>query len=215
METSLYLTNLLQKILLVCGIIAPLFHLGTDWLAGKLLKGYSFAAQSMSDLSAAGSPTRPLVVWLTLAASLFMIAFGVGVWRVADPAVLPRIVAGLVIGNAVAGLIAATFFPNSFGERPTFGSPGVIIMFLSVLFFVLAMIFGAMAFSGWLRVLSIAIPASYVVLAVFRFATAAKSSAVESTALMGVQERTMGYSYLVWVIALAIYLLVRIKIPQA
>ena len=95
METSTGLPNLLQKILLSCGILAPLLYLGTDLLAGKLLKGYSFSAQSMGELGAAGSPVRPLVVALTLVSGAVMIAFGAGVWRAVDNAILPRIVAGL------------------------------------------------------------------------------------------------------------------------
>jgi hypothetical protein len=112
-----------------------------------------------------------------------------------------------VIGNAVAGLVATLLFPTRFGERPTFGSTGVILMFLSVVFFVLAMVFGALAFRGWLRILSIAIPVTYVLLAVLRFATAHASSGGEAVSLVGTQERTMAYSFLVWVIALAIHLL--------
>lgn len=200
---------MLQKILLYCGIIAPLLYLGTDWLAGKLLKGYSFAAHSISELSATGSPTRSLVVLLTLAASMFMIVFGVGVWQAADQALLPRVVGGLVIGNAVAGFIAILFFPNRFGERPIFGSAGVIVMFLGVVFFVLAMVLGAVAFSGWFRIFSIAIPVAYVLLAVLRFTTAATSSARETVSLVGAQERTMAYSFLLWVMVLAVYLLQR------
>jgi hypothetical protein len=207
MDTSVGLPNMLQKILLSCGIIAPLIYLGTDLLAGKLLKGYSFASQSMSEVGAAGSPTRSLFVVLSLVASAFMIAFGVGVWRAMEPAILPRIVAGLIIGNAVAGLIATLFFPNRFGVRPEFGTPGVLLMFLSVVCFVLAMVFGAVAFHGWMRALSIAIPVAYVLLAILRFATAA-SSASGATGLIGTQERTMAYSFLVWVMALAIYLLI-------
>lgn len=111
METSVGISNMLQKILLSCGILAPLIYLGTDLLAGKLLKGYSFSVQSMSELGAAGSPTRPLVVALTLGAGTLMIAFGIGVWQAAGPAILPRIVAGLILGNAVAGLAATLFFP--------------------------------------------------------------------------------------------------------
>ncbi len=208
METSVGLSNMLQKILLSCGILAPLFYLATDWLAGRLLKGYSFAAQSMSELSAAGSPTRSLVVSLTLVASVLMVAFGVGVWRVAGQALLPRVIGGLVIGNATAGLVATLFFPTRFGVRPNFGSAGVIIMFLSVVFFVLAMVFGAAAFSGWLRIVSIAIPVTYVLLAVLRFATVTTSSTGEVISLVGVQERTMAYSFLLWVMALAMHLLV-------
>ncbi|MFZ5807678.1 MAG: DUF998 domain-containing protein [Chloroflexota bacterium] len=207
MDTSAGLPNVLQRILLSCGILAPLLYLGTDLLAGKLLKGYSFSAQSMGELGAAGSPTRPLVVALTLVASAFMLAFGIGVWRSAGSAnLLPRIVAGLILGNAVAGLAATLFFPNHFGVRPEFGTPGVLLMFLSVLCFVLAMIFGAVAFHGWMRILSIAIPAAYVILAILRFAMAA-SSAAGAAVLIGTQERTMAYSFLLWTMALAIFLL--------
>jgi hypothetical protein len=206
METSANLPNTIQKLLLSCGILAPLLYLGLDLLAGKLLKGYSFSVQSMSELGAIGSPVRPLVAALTLAASAFMIAFGAGIWRAAGAAVLPRIVAGLVIGHAAAGLIATLLFPNRFGVRPEFGTPGVMLMFTSVLCFVLAMVFGAAAFHGWMRILSITIPAAYILLAVLRFATAA-SSAAGATGLIGAQERTMAYSFLLWTLALGIYLL--------
>lgn len=195
-----------DKLLLSCGILASLLYLGMDLLAGKLLKGYSFSAQSMSELGAAGSPMRQLVIVLTLAAGAFLIVFGVGVWQTSASTTLPRIVAGLIIGNAVTGLTATLFFPNRFGLRPEFGTPGVLLMFLSVLCFVLAMIFGAVAFHGWMRVLSIVIPVAYILLAILRFATAA-SSTVDAAVLVGIQERTMSYSFLVWVTALAVYLL--------
>lgn len=197
---------MLQKILLSCGIIAPLVYFGTDLLAGKLIKGYNFSAQSMSELGAAGSPTRPLVVALTLVASVLMIAFGIGVWQAAGPAILPRIVAGLILSNAVTGLAATLFFPNHFGVRPEFGTPGVLLMFFSVLCFVLAMVFGAVIFHGWMRILSIAIPATYLLLAIIRFATAAPSGEIAAV-LIGAQERTMAYSFLLWTLCLAIYLL--------
>lgn len=206
METTVSVPSLLQKILIYCGIIAPLMIIGTDLLAGKLIPGYSFTVNSMSDLSSSGSPTRQLVVSLNLMANLAFIAFGIGVWRAFAPAILPGIVAGLIIGYATTGMIATLFFPNQYGIRPEFGTPGVLLMFVSVLFFVLAMIFGAVAFHGWLRVLSIIIPATYVLLAVLRFATAA-SAAASTSGLIGVQERSMTYGFLFWVIGLAIFIL--------
>jgi len=57
-----------------------------------------------------------------------------------------------------------------------------------------------------MRILSIAIPVVYILLAILRFSTAA-SSALETKVLIGTQERTMAFSYLVWVIALGIILL--------
>jgi hypothetical protein len=84
-------------------------------------------------------------------------------------------------------------------------------MFFSVVCSVLAMMFGAAAFSGWIRVLSIAIPVSYVLLAVLRLTTGASSPAGQAALLVGAQERTMVYSFLLWVMALAIHLLLSRK----
>ncbi len=80
-------------------------------------------------------------------------------------------------------------------------------MFLSVLSFVLAFVLGAVAFGGWMRILSILLPAAYILLAVFRFATASSASGGSAGVLIGLQERTMAYSFLLWVMALAVYLL--------
>lgn len=207
MEISTGNPDTLHAILIACGIVAALLYFGADRLAGKLIPGYRFSVQSMSELGAAGSPTRPLVVGLHLAASGLMLAFAAGVWRAAGGALLPRIVAGLILVHALTGLAATLFFPNRYGVRPEFGTPGVLLMAASVLCFTLAMIFGALAYPGWIRWLSIAIPAGYVLLAGLRFATAG-SSAAGANGLIGVQERTMAYSFLGWVIALAVYLLI-------
>lgn len=202
MEISVATSELFEEFLLSCGILAALLYLGTDLLAGKRLEGYSFSAKSIGELGAEGSPTRMLVVALTLVASAFMIAFVVGVWSSAGEVILPRIVAALILGNTLAGLAGTLFFPNYFGVRPEFGTPGVLLMFVSVLCSVLAMVFGAVAFQGWMRILSIAIPAGYILLAVLRFAANAGTPVS-----IGAQERTMAYSYLLWIIALAVYLL--------
>jgi len=197
----------LLQVMLFCGVLSPVVYLATDRIAGRLLNGYSFAAQSMSELSAAGAPTRSLAASLNLVAALLMIAFGVGVWRSGDRGLLRHITGGLLIANAALGLIATLFFPTRFGVRPGFGSPGVIIMFLSVVCFVPAMLFGVAALGGWIRVLSIAIPAGYVLLAVLRLAPTASPSKGQAESLIGAQERTMVYSFLLWVTALAIHLL--------
>ena len=80
-------------------------------------------------------------------------------------------------------------------------------MFISVLSFILAMVVGAVAYPGWLRILSIGIPVSYIVLAILRFATVTPNIDGGGGTLIGTQERTMAYSFLLWVMALAIYLL--------
>lgn len=203
MNTSI---SILQKLLLTSGLLAPLLYFGTDRLVGSLITGYSFSAQSMSDVSAIGSPQRSLAALLTILACIFMTIFGVSLWLVSPQVVLLRAVGILIIGNAIFGLIATLFFPTQYGVRPNFVSAGVLIMFSSVLCFLLAMVLGAVALKGWFRIFSIAIPASYILFAILRFATAKNSSPGEVVSLIGAQERTMSYSYLLWVFVLSIYL---------
>jgi hypothetical protein len=207
MDTQSVLPGFSQRVLLACGILAPLLYMAADQIAGRMLKGYSFSAQSMGELSAAGSPTRGLVVALNVVAVGLMIAFVTGVWWAGGQAFLPHVVAGLVFLNAVGALFATIFFPNTYGVRPVFASPGVLIMAFSVLCSVLACIFGAIAYSGWFRVLSIAIPAAFVLLTVVRYATASTAASVAAGPMIGSQERTMAYAYFVWAMALAVYLL--------
>jgi len=102
--------SILQKVLLTSGLLAPLLYFGTDRLVGHLSTGYSFSAQSISDLSAIGSPQRSLAVLLTVVACIFMTAFGVGVWFVSDRVLLLRVVSVLIIGNAIPRLVATLFF---------------------------------------------------------------------------------------------------------
>jgi hypothetical protein len=203
MNTSI---SILQKVLLTSGLLAPLLYFGTDRLVGHLIPGYSFSAQSISDLSAIGSPQRWLAVLLTVAACVFMTAFGVGIWLISDQVLLLRAVSVLIIGNAIPGLIATLFFPTHYEVRPNFVSTGVLIMFSSVLCSILAMVLGAIAIKGWFRIFSISIPTAFILFAILRFATEKNSPAGEAVSLIGAQERTMSYSYLLWVFVLSIYL---------
>jgi hypothetical protein len=47
-----------------------------------LYDGYSYKDQWISELSAFGSPVRPLMVTAILIHGLLLLAFGVGVWRI-------------------------------------------------------------------------------------------------------------------------------------
>lgn len=194
-------TSLWQVALLTCGVIAPLVQFASDRITGALVKGYDFSADSMSDLCAAGSSVRPLVLALTLVVAALTAAFAIGVFQ---SGTLPvRIVAVLIAANPMLTLVSSVFFPNTLGIRPSFGTPGVLLMAFAVLCFVLAMIVGAFAFAGWMRWLSVGIPVAYVLLTVVRYATAGTTPAT----MYGVQERTMVYTYLLWMMALAFHLL--------
>jgi len=51
----------LRTILLACGILSSLLYVATDLLGGTSYEGYSFSAQTISELSAIGAPSKPLV----------------------------------------------------------------------------------------------------------------------------------------------------------
>lgn len=195
--------------LLVCGMIAPLLHLATDRIAGTFFKSYDFSAQSMSDLGAVGSPVRLLVVLLTFAATVPVVAFAIGVW---DSGTLPtKVVAVLIAGNALLSIAATALFPNTLGVRPAFATVGVLLMLVGVLCSVSAMLVGAFAFDGWMRWISIGIPAAYLFLTLLRYATAASANAAT---MIGAQERTMAYTYLLWMFVLAVHLLLSNGAPD-
>src|ERR671915_2300933 len=102
----------LQKILLLCGILASLLYVATDILAGMLWEGYSFSSQAISELSAIGAPTRPLVVTLGLIYDVLLIAFGLCVWIIAaGQRHAPRLIGGLLVSIRVIGLIWVPLFP--------------------------------------------------------------------------------------------------------
>lgn len=196
----------LQNILLSCGILTAIAYFGTDRLIGGLIKDYSFSFNSMSDICAMGSPKRTLSIILMLLACILMVAFGFGVWEISNQVMHLRVVSILLVVNAIFGLVASAFFPNRYGERPKFFSIGVILMFISVLSFFLAMVFGAVAINGWFRIFSIMFPIIFVFLTIIRLSTASKSEQ-DSNSLIGSQERTMAYSYNLWLLVFALYLL--------
>ena len=90
-----------RKVLLVCGIVSSTLYFAADVLASLRYPGYSYTDQVISELSAVGAPTRPLLVPLYLAYSVLVIAFGVGVWSSADPTRALRGVGALLVGIGV------------------------------------------------------------------------------------------------------------------
>jgi hypothetical protein len=49
-----------RKLLLICGIVSSGLYVAADILAAMRHEGYSYADQTISELSAIGAPTRPL-----------------------------------------------------------------------------------------------------------------------------------------------------------
>ena len=72
-----------NKVLLMAGVAAVVVYAVGDVLSGLLYDGYSHTDQAISELSAFGSPVRPLMVTAILTHGVLLLAFGLGVLRAA------------------------------------------------------------------------------------------------------------------------------------
>jgi hypothetical protein len=71
---------MLRTVLLACGIASSVLYVATDLLASLRYEGYSYVDQQVSELLAAGSPVRTLMVGLNVIPyAVLVTAFGVGV----------------------------------------------------------------------------------------------------------------------------------------
>ncbi len=195
-----------QKVLLACGILASLLKVGTDLLAGSKWKSYNPISQSVSELSAAGAPTRSLVVPLELLYDALMLAFAIGIWQLAGATLLMRIAASLIAANAIISFLVISFLPMRMAPDGTFSASTihVVLMAIGVFFFLLAMGLAGAAYTNWFRYYSFGTLLAYVVLAIARLVLPAPTAAGSPVATVGAQERTMALGYLLWVLALAV-----------
>ena len=202
--------SMLRKALLICGILSSLLYVGTDILAGMLWEGYSFFHQAISELSAIGAPTRPLVIPLLIAHDVLVIVFGLGVSRYSRKR-LQRFVGGLLVGYAVVGLVSF-LFPIQLGTEVTFtDSMHSALTGVTVLLILLAMGFGAIIYGKRFRLYSIGTLLTILVLgAVLGFVAGAQiatQGVIAPPQWFGLIERINVYGFMSWVVVLAIVLL--------
>ncbi len=208
MDESLLENAALKRVLLICGILSSLLYVGTDILAGTLWKGYIFTDQAISELSAIGAPTRPLVAPLLIIYIVLLLAFGFGVWRSAGRNRALRVTGGLWILIALIG-VAWTPFPMHLGEPVSSFANTVHSVFagIQVVSTLLAIGFGAVAYRNWFRFYSIGTILTLLIAGVVGFWLAAAQGGIAPPHWFGVIERINVYGYLQWVAVLAIILL--------
>jgi hypothetical membrane protein len=144
------------KALLVAGIVAVGVYAVGDLLSGLLYEGYSYRDQAISELTAFGSPVRPLMVAAILVHGLLLVAFGVGVWRSADRRSL-RWVGLLLVAAGLVGFPTHTVFAMSsrWMEGGFNDTMHIILSGVFSLFVFVAVALSAVAYRGWFRLYSI------------------------------------------------------------
>jgi hypothetical membrane protein len=204
MNSSGWRTRTATKTLLLAGIASVVVYGLGDLASGLLYDGYSYRDQWISELTAFGSPVRPLMVIAILVHGLLLLAFGVGIWRAADRRSL-RWVGTLLIVAGVIGVPTHTVFAMSsrwmaagFNDMM---HAGLSVAFSLVVFAAVAL--SAAAYPGWFRLYSI------VTIAVLIGFGAASSVAIQgleqsSTPWAGGFERINAYAYFAWLVVLAV-----------
>jgi hypothetical protein len=203
-----------RKFLLGCGIVSSVLYVLSDVLGTLRYEGYSYADQEFSELTAEGSPVRPLMIALNeIPYTLLVGAFAAGVWTSADRERAGRITGAMLLGYAAFGMAGGVVFPMkprealAAGEGTLRNAMHIPATMVISLFILLAMGFGATLLGKRFRYYSCGTIAILVVFGVLASLQAGKMVANEPTPWMGIEERINIYATMLWVAVLAIGLL--------
>jgi hypothetical protein len=199
-----------RKALLLCGILSSLLYIVMNIVVPMQWSGYSLAARTVSELSAIGAPTRALWVPLGLAYTALVAAFGCGVRMSARPHSPLRIAGTIMVAY---GLIGLAWPPMHLREVLAAGGATltdtmhIVFAMVTVLLMLLAMGFGAAAFTTRFRLYSVVSAVILVGCGIATSISAPRISANLPTPWIGVWERINIAVFLLWVVVLSMSIL--------
>jgi Protein of unknown function (DUF998) len=201
-----------RKVLLGCGILSSLLYAAANVIGARRWRDYSLTSHTVSELSAIGAPSRPIVVPLLTAHGALVIPFGLGVWESAGRKRALHATGALLVGLGGSDLPAPLFpmhrrevLARAEGSRTD--TMHIIVTSVNSLLILLAIGFGSTAFGRRFRLYSIA---TILVLAATGGLTATQAPRLQAnlpTPWAGVTERVSIGGYLLWQVVLAIALL--------
>jgi len=198
----------LRAILLGCGVLASLLYVAMNVVIPLQWAGYSSAAQTISELSAIGAPTRALWVPLGVVYTLLIVAFGWGVWTATRGARRLRLAGALLVFSGLFGL----FWPPMHLRGAPFSLTDalhIVWTAVTLLITLLVMWLAATAFAHRFRVFTVAIVAVWLVCGTLTGLDGPRVAANLPTPWIGVWERINAGAYLLWLVVFAIALIRR------
>ncbi|MGE5243567.1 MAG: DUF998 domain-containing protein [Betaproteobacteria bacterium] len=197
------------KALLIAGIAAVVVYAIGDIVSSLLYNGYSPRDQAISELSAFGSPVRPLMVSAILIHGVLLVLFGVGILRVGERRSL-RWVGCLLIAVGAVGFPTHTVWAMSSRGMDTGFNDTMHIALSAVfsLFVVAAITLSAVAYRGWFRLYALA---TITVIVGFGMAASFAIRGIQqnNTPWVGGFERINAYAYFAWLVVLAVVVMRR------
>ncbi len=212
-------TRFSNKTFLRCGIFSSLLYVAMNIFVPMFYAGYSSVTQTVSELSAIGTPTRMLWVILSVGYTLLVTAFGWGVWQSAGSNRYLRM-AGILLFTYGITSILWPFAPMhqraalAASEASLSDTMHLTLAAVTVVVMVLAMGFGAAALGRRFRIYSIM---TILILLVFGILTGMDAPKVEAnlpTPWAGVWERINIGVFLLWIVVLARILLRKEKMSE-
>lgn len=198
---------MIKKVLLICGILAPLIYIGVDALSAILYEGYSYTDQAISELSAIGAPTSWLWLVLTCIFNPLIIAFGIGVWLSSNYKRLLRITGILLVVWGILGFVWLLFPMNMRGAIGSASDTGHLVLSgITVLLMTVFIGFGSGARGKWFRLYSILTILAMLIFGALVGTQAPRVAAQLPTPGMGIMERVSVFSPMLWVLVLAVVL---------
>src|SRR5689334_16006053 len=94
-----------------CGLLSAVIYIAADVIAARRYPGFSYTDQAVSELFAIGAPTHDLVVVAFTISSALLLAFAAGMWRIVSGNRRRRILAAMLVANAVNTLVLWNVFP--------------------------------------------------------------------------------------------------------
>lgn len=157
---------------------------------------------------AIGAPTRSFVVLLFSIYGMFVIAFGLGIW-VTDSRKRACFTGILLIVYGIVGLVTLLFFPMHLrgAEKTISDTMHAILTSVIVLFILLSIGFGATLHGKSFRLYSIGTILILILFGVLAGLDGPRVAAQLPTPWLGITERINIFTYLSWVLVLAIKLL--------
>lgn len=209
---------MLRKISLGCGMVSSALYVATDIVAARRYKGYHYADQEFSELTAQGAPTRPFLVALNVIPyDVLVVALGMGIWASAGTARsarqrrAARITAAALFGYAAAGTAGGGLFPMAVrGTKGTLRNllhiPATAVMSL---FLLLSMGFASTLDGTRFRYYTYGTILTVIVFGVLTSVQGGRLAANQPTPWMGITERVNIYATMLWLAVLSIVLLRR------
>ena len=197
-----------REVLLSCGIVSSLLYVAANLVGARRWSGYGLSSQTVSELSAIGAPSRPVVVPLLTAHGALVIPFGLGVRASAGRRRALEHTGALLIALGASDLPAPCFPMHrrealARGEGSRTDTMHIVFTSMNSLLILLAIGSGRTAFGRRFRLYSIG---TIVVLLVTGGLTATQASRLEAnmpTPWAGITERISIGGYLLWQAVLA------------